>query len=65
MRTVAEYQKHAEECRALAKNVPAGDAREQLLEMARTWEVLAQERRRALRNEAALKNPPDVDDERR
>ena len=65
MRTVEEYVKHAEECRALAKHVPAGDAREQLLEMARTWEVLAQERRRALRNEAGLKNPPDVDDERR
>jgi hypothetical protein len=49
MKTAAEYAKHAAECRALAKNMPAGDAREQLLEMAKTWEILAHERARTLR----------------
>jgi hypothetical protein len=53
MKTVGEYAKHAHECRALAKNMPAGDAREQLLEMAKTWEVLAEERARHLRNQPA------------
>ena len=49
MEIVAEYTKHAAECRALAKNMPHGDARDQLLEMAKTWEVLAQERERTLK----------------
>ena len=49
MELVAEYTKHAAECRALAKNMPHGDARDQLLEMAKTWEVLARERERTLK----------------
>ena len=49
MKTVAEYTKHAADCRTLAKNMPHGDARDQLLEMAKTWEVLARERERTLK----------------
>ena len=49
MKIVAEYTKHAAECRALAKNMPHGDSRDQLLEMAKTWEVLARERERTLK----------------
>jgi hypothetical protein len=46
MKKASEYRQHAEECRALAKQVPEGPQREQLLEMARTWEALAEERDR-------------------
>jgi hypothetical protein len=37
----SEYRQHAEECRALARGVLPGHQREQLLEMAQTWEKLA------------------------
>lgn len=44
MKKASEYRKHAEECRALAKQVPEGPQRDQLLEMARTWDNLANDR---------------------
>ena len=44
MKTAAEYRKHADECRVLAKQMPEGEQRNQLLEMARTWDNLAKER---------------------
>ena len=44
MKKASEYRQHAQECRDLAKNMPEGPQREQLLEMARTWENLAAER---------------------
>jgi hypothetical protein len=34
MKTAAEYRKHADECRALAKQVPEGEHRDQLLKKA-------------------------------
>lgn len=46
MKTAAEYRKHAEECRILAKQLPEGEQRDQLLEMARTWDDLARDRAR-------------------
>ncbi len=49
MKKASEYRKHAEECLALAKQVPEGEQREQLLEMARTWNVLAEDRERLTR----------------
>jgi hypothetical protein len=60
MKTAAEYKKHAEECRVLARQMPAGEQRDQLLEMARTWDNLALERERLLQNHPELdtsKNP--------
>jgi hypothetical protein len=60
MKTAAEYRKHAEECRVLAKQVPEGEHREQLLEMARTWDNLAKDREQLVRNHPELdtaKNP--------
>jgi hypothetical protein len=54
MKTVAEYRKHAEECRVLARQMPAGEAREQLLEMARTWDSLAETRKGLVRNHPEL-----------
>ena len=56
MKTAAEYRKHAEECRVLAKQVPEGEQRNQLLEMARTWDNLAIERERLVRNHPELDN---------
>jgi hypothetical protein len=34
-----EYRKHADECRALARNVQNGEHRDQLLKMADAWET--------------------------
>jgi hypothetical protein len=55
MKTASEYRKHAEECRVLARQMPAGEQREQLLEMARTWDSLAETR------EALVRNHPELD----
>jgi hypothetical protein len=44
VKKASEYRKHAEECRTLARQVPEGPQRDQLLEMARTWEALADDR---------------------
>ena len=46
----ADYMKHAKECRGLAKHMESGEQRDQLMNMAETWEVLARERERTLRN---------------
>jgi hypothetical protein len=43
VKKASEYRKHAEECRTLAKGV-VGEQRDQLLEMAATWDRLAAER---------------------
>ena len=51
MRKASEYREHAEECRALASQMK-GEQREQLLEMARTWDKLAEER-----SELILRHP--------
>ena len=44
MKKASEYRQHAEECRSLAKGLPVGDQRDQLLKMAETWETLAADR---------------------
>ena len=43
MKKASEYRQHAVECRQLAAGVQ-GIQREQLVEMAATWERLAEER---------------------
>jgi hypothetical protein len=45
---------HAEECRALARGVTEGSQRDQLLEMARTWDKLASERADLVRRHPEL-----------
>ena len=55
MRKVADYRKHAEECRAMARSTAHGEQREQLLKMAATWDSLAQERER--RSNGNLQSP--------
>lgn len=42
MKHASEYRAYSEECRTLAKQMEGGH-REQLLDMARTWEKLASE----------------------
>jgi hypothetical protein len=41
MRAIAEYRKHAEECRKLAKLVTVPVDKNTFEEMAQTWEMLA------------------------
>jgi hypothetical protein len=40
----SDYRQHAQNCRDLAKHTPPGEPREQLLEIAATWDTLAVER---------------------
>jgi hypothetical protein len=44
MKKASEYREHAEQCRGMAKRTTPGEQRNQLLEMASTWEKLAAER---------------------
>jgi hypothetical protein len=45
MKKASEYLKHAAECREMARTAPAAH-RAQLEQMARTWEQLAEARKR-------------------
>jgi hypothetical protein len=54
MKKASEYRQHAQECRDLAKSMPEGPHREQLLEMARTWDNLAAERSEFVRRHPDL-----------
>jgi hypothetical protein len=54
MKKASEYRVHAQECRDLAKQMPQGEQRDQLLEMARTWEKLAEERSDLIRRHPEL-----------
>lgn len=47
MTSATEYRKHAQECRALARNVQNDEHKSQLLKMAEAWESFAAERERA------------------
>jgi hypothetical protein len=44
MRKVSEYRQHAKECRGLAKQSRSAEHRQMLLNMAVTWESLANDR---------------------
>ena len=48
MKKVSEYRQHAAECRALAAKMAVDENRGQMLEMAATWDRLADERAQAL-----------------
>jgi hypothetical protein len=54
MKKASEYRQHAEECRAMANQMKPGPQRDQLLEMARTWEKLAAERSDLVRRHPEL-----------
>ena len=53
MKQVAEYRQHALECRKLALASKTDEERQQLLEMARTWEQMAKSRERVIARENA------------
>ncbi len=53
MKKASEYRQHAEECRALARQMQ-GEQRDQLLEMARTWDQLAADRSELVRRHPEL-----------
>jgi hypothetical protein len=44
MKKVEEYRRHAEECREMADRATKPDHRKMLLNMAKTWEQLAEAR---------------------
>jgi hypothetical protein len=44
MKKISEYKQHAEECRMLARQTAVEKHRQMLLEMAATWEMLAENR---------------------
>jgi hypothetical protein len=44
MNKAEEFRRHAEECRALARQMKHGKYHTQLLQMAETWERLADDR---------------------
>jgi hypothetical protein len=48
MPKTAEYLANARECRSLAKQMDHGPHRDQLIKMAETWEVLAEQRERTI-----------------
>lgn len=54
MKKVAEYLEHAAECRQTAQSV-VPEHREELEEMARAWEQLAETRRLTIENDRKLK----------
>lgn len=48
----SEYREQAAQCRRLAAQMDLPEHREQLLQMAATWEAMAEEREALLRSEA-------------
>ena len=53
MKKASESRQHAEECRVLARGIQ-GEQRDQLLEMAATWDKLAAERSELIRKHPDL-----------
>ena len=56
MSKAAEYRKHAQECRALARNVQNEEDKNQLLKMAQAWDSFAGEHER-LEHSTILQDP--------
>jgi hypothetical protein len=61
MKKTNGFIQHTEDCRRLAKQMESGEQRDQLIKMAETWEVLANERERTLRNRGEDPGFPDKD----
>ena len=54
MKKVSEYLGHVEECRALARHARSPQDREMLLNMAASWESLAEAREKQLNKKASV-----------
>jgi hypothetical protein len=48
MRKIAEYEKHAQICRNMAAHASRPEHKQQLVEIAQAWEMLARERLKQL-----------------
>ena len=64
MKKASEYRRHAEECRVMARAMHDGPQRDQLLEMAATWEKLAAERADLVRRHPELAIDGEAEEER-
>jgi hypothetical protein len=53
MKKVSEYEAHAEECRRLASQMKDPAHKQQLIDMAEAWEMLAKARAKQLRQNSA------------
>ena len=61
-RTIAEYRTNADECRTLARDTSlTQEQRERLLDMAKTWEALADDREEALGATSPSQEPGKAD----
>lgn len=63
MKKASEYRRHPEECQTLAKTM-VGVQRDQLVEMAATWEKLAAERSELVKRHPELAIGDEADEER-
>lgn len=54
MKKASEYKEHAEECRALARRSKSPEDRDMLLNMAATWDSLAENRLKATERQQRL-----------
>jgi hypothetical protein len=57
MQKVTEYLAHARECQQMAAKMQDPHQKQQLIEMANAWEMLAEERRRQLAKQAVNEVP--------
>ena len=64
MSKAVEYRKHAQECRALARNVQNEEHKGQLLKMAQAWDSFATQHERS-EPAQTLAKPTNVDGRRR
>lgn len=63
MKKASEYRQHADECRTLAARMEVGEHRDQLLEMAATWDRLAVERSEMVQRHPEVSAEPRSFDE--
>jgi hypothetical protein len=63
MKKASEYLQHAAECRVLASGMGTGEHRDQLLEMAATWDRLAAERSELVLRHPELATDSEGDDD--
>ena len=61
MKKASEYREHAEECRTLARRSKSAADRDMLLNMAATWDSLAEERIKTADRQERLAKLEQVD----
>jgi hypothetical protein len=62
MRKASEFRRHAQECRVLARNADRPEQRAQLLQMANTWDQIADERERLIARHPELATSAEQDE---